>query len=362
MTRDTLNYTTKSCILVPAKRQMEVNAIISSVRIQLGLTLDSREELEAALLLKSKDIHPSEHTVSNLTGNMAQKIMEYAEKNKVTAVVEKNENGTYSVFSAKEDGPKINKFLFDAAWDLTGASAVSENKRMEYARTEQEEIENALKRASEKMSDAFIFSATQPDCYLHIESEGFTFYRNGIPIIQELKENNPTEYDEYLKLQAKSISSPVYMLKDEVMEKGGPLSMTIRTEVVNSLFLKDVKQENLEEVAAEKILRKFLENKYDIGTNKSIENAAMDMKYETMNDFIQYMKEKEKSDPDRTDYYEKVIRLCSNGEIHMSDAASLLERVEIKEQYIEHNPIASIEQYVETMNNEIARQPVSHTR
>lgn len=345
-----VEHSTQSVILIPAKYKEMMDRIIADVKLQLGYTLDNKAELDAALVLQGKSIHPIEQEIAGLDGALAEKVMYFAEKHRVTAVMEKQESGTYSIYSSKEDAEKMNRFLFAAAWNLTGTGGRAEKLRCDYASTEREEINHALERADEKMSNAYIFSATKPDCYLHIEEDAFTFYRNNVPVVTARMQDNSDDYSELLKLQCKSIDSPVYMLQEEVKAKGGPSSENIKKEVTASLYKDVLGKEELEIVAAEKMLRNFLEKKYAISDAHSVRDAADSLLIDGLGAFRDHMLNRIKEDPQREGYYRKVLRLCEiSGNSHMEQASSMLAKAEVKDIIIKRNPIISMDVYQQTV-------------
>lgn len=99
-----------------------------------------------------------------LSAEMAGRLMHFAQKNGIPAVMEKQAENSFSVFTPADKAirEKVDRLFFAAAWDVSGLSGQAEKPRSAYAAQERFEIMHALERTGEKMTDAYVFSASQP--------------------------------------------------------------------------------------------------------------------------------------------------------------------------------------------------------
>lgn len=349
---------TRQYIFVAAKHEDEIKAIVNKARIIYGYSIDTKRELDEALT--RTELSPKEKVYSNLKPELAQKMMEYCDKHNVTAVTEKNEDGTYSLYCAEKDGEKMNRFLYSAAWCITGKSGEIEGKRLNYMVKEKEEINEALSRVDIDMPESYVFSATSPGSYLHISRNGFEYVKNGVVSAQMRASQNPEDYSEILKFQINRLDNAVYMPAQEVASKGGPESDTVKKEVQDSLFRGHLTKEDGYTIQAEKELRNFIENKYKIGPDENLKDAKENMGSLNMKDFEVYFAQKCRRDtPEREAYYNRVMSHTGGFENHIRETEEILRSVEEKTIYVEKPFMVAME----TLDRETEKQKTTtHTQ
>lgn len=318
---------TKKYILVAGKREPEVWAIANKSRIQFGLEIDTKQEMDDALRLT--ELVPQEKEFSNLSAEVAERMLEKALKHHVTAVKEKREDGTYVVYCAEKDKEKLNRFLFSAVWDLTGKSGEIEQRRLSYMLQEKTEIENALKRVQDGMEEAYLFSATNPGCYMHIHPEGYEYVKHGIVSGQMRMEQNPEDYAEVLKFQIRRLDNAVYMPASEVLSKGGPDAQLLQQELTDALYRRHMTKEDGYIIQAEKELRNWIENKYGISTDETLQVAKKGMTSLNLHEFqMEFAKICKRDTPQREAYYQRVINHGEYFGEHILQCSKMLENIQ----------------------------------
>lgn len=75
--------TPKSVVIIPKRYQADMDRIVSNVRMQIGLTLDSKDELKAAILMeanKNRQEYGQLRELYGLSAEMAGRLMHFAAK------------------------------------------------------------------------------------------------------------------------------------------------------------------------------------------------------------------------------------------------------------------------------------------
>lgn len=317
---------TKKYILVSGKREQEMKDIMNQAKIRYGYEIDTKEELDDAISRNA--INPQEQAYKNLSPEMAERILEKARKHHVTAVKQEEPDGTYSVYSSVDDKEKMNRFVYSAAWDLTGKSGEIESRRLKYMLNEKREIEEALGKGT-NLDEAYIFSASNPNCYIHITDTGYEYIKGGQISAKLREDQDPVNYIENLKFQIQRINNAVYMPKAEVESKGGPESSVIKEEVLGTLFEKHLTKEDGYTIQAEKELRNWIENKFSVGTDENYEQAKKYMESINLNEF-QMELSKKCNTPEKEEYYNRIISHSDNFNSHIQSAAKVLETIDNK--------------------------------
>lgn len=343
--------TPKSVVIIPKRYQADMDRIVSNVRMQIGLTLDSKDELKAAILMeanKNRQEYGQLRELYGLSAEMAGRLMHFAQKNGIPAVMEKQAENSFSVFTPADKAirEKVDRLFFAAAWDVSGLSGQAEKPRSAYAAQERFEIMHALERTGEKMTDAYVFSASQPGNYIHIEESGFTIYDGGKAIMAARKSDDLENYEESLKWQClKRYENPVYMLKEEVMEKGGPVSGRITEELKKTFFTDNISKNDLERYAAEKTLRNFLQERFHAGITETDQEKML---LDGTNEFRKHMEQKMAEDPQRADVFRKILRLSMlEGNDHIREALEVINSSHERTEKIYRNPLIYLDQYME---------------
>lgn len=216
--------TSKDILLIRPEDTARVKDVENGIRIQAGLEIDTKEELDRALAITEKEA--KEIVIRGLSEYEATRIVQMSNKNPMfTVVLQEQTDGTYLVASHEKNSERMYEFAMTAITEGENNSAQMQEIKSasQYINQQKKEFLAAIDEIHDRglTQEAYIFSLTTPEYYIHIKPASFEIVDRGmVTHAMELKDN-PTLYPDALKFLGEDIDSPLFVLGSEIKEKGG---------------------------------------------------------------------------------------------------------------------------------------------
>lgn len=216
--------TSKDILLIRPEDTARVKDVENGIRIQAGLEIDTKDELDRALAITEKE--SKEIVIRGLSEYEANRIVHMSNKKPMfTAVLQEQADGTYLIASHEKNSEKMFEYTMIAIAENENNSAQMQDIKLaaQYINQQKKEFLAAIDEIHDRglTREAYVFSMTKPEYYIHIKPAGFEIVDRGmVTHAMELKDN-PTLYPDALKFLGEDIDSPLYVLGTEVKEKGG---------------------------------------------------------------------------------------------------------------------------------------------
>lgn len=235
--------TNKICVFYNPEYTEDIKSIMSSIKVRVGLEIDSKDELEAIISLEKDKNNKKMISVNGLNPLVAEKAIQLSQKLKTPIVIVKNKeaDGTLSLHSKINDQKIFSQIISEAAMSLSGISGKYEASRLEAVLQEQGEIDYIKERvlADKEIDTSYIFSTVFPSNYIKVET-GYFEVHNGDKVKVYSQDSNPENYYEILKFKINRLDNPVVYPANEVEQSNGPQSKEmfekIREEKAASYF------------------------------------------------------------------------------------------------------------------------------
>ncbi len=217
--------TAKDVIVISPEDKERAITIENGMRIQAGLEIDSKAELDRAMAV----MYPNEleQRYDGLTKQEAECIIQMGlnAKKPITIVSEMAPDNTYSVFCRATHAPLVSRFVLDTICNHSNHSKEMEAalKSQAYFQKERTEFLNAIQyiRDTSRAREGYLFSLNDRSHYIMIKEDSFDIVRNGKVVRSMNMASNPALYPDVLKFVGNSLDYPVYKTYEEVVKAGG---------------------------------------------------------------------------------------------------------------------------------------------
>lgn len=216
--------TSKDVLMLRPSDVIRVKNIENGMRIQAGLEIDTKEELDRALALTEKDA--KEVIIKGLTEYEANRIVHFSnKKDKFTVVAYEESDGTFSVASHEKNTGKLHEYAVIAITENENKSPQAQQAiaSASYLAQQKREFLSAVEEIRDRgiTQEAYLLSLTKDNYYIHINPRGFEIVDRGIVTHAMEMKSNPELYADVLKFLGEDIESPVFKLNTEMKEAGG---------------------------------------------------------------------------------------------------------------------------------------------
>lgn len=221
-------------LMIPVEYIQALNSIENSLRLKQGFSIDTPEELKAAILINSPEQKMVE--IKNIDILIANKVLELAnakdsDHRNITITktpypeedlkrLNYDENRKVSLFCRENDLKYLQNYYLEALSEISnkGKDHIEYIKSMHYLNKQELEIKATINNIETygETEKAFVYSLDQPNKYIEINQTSFTVYKDGKAIMGMNQSQNPQAYAQTLKFEIEEFVHPVYKLQREV--------------------------------------------------------------------------------------------------------------------------------------------------
>lgn len=275
--------TSKDVLMLRPSDVIRVKNIENGMRIQAGLEIDTKEELDRALALTEKDA--KEVIIKGLTEYEANRIVHFSnKKDKFTVVAYEESDRTFSVASHEKNTDKLHEYAVIAITENENKSPQAQQAiaSASYLAQQKREFLSAIEEIRDRgiTQEAYLLSLTKDNYYIHINPRGFEIVDRGIVTHAMEMKSNPELYADVLKFLGEDIESPVFKLNTEMKEAGGVKNVlnAVREKIGTGTVPKAYPEDTA--------FKKWIVNNFATGEHTFGNEAALE--YTNIEQFISY--------------------------------------------------------------------------
>lgn len=216
--------TSKDVLLFRPEDTQRIRDIENGIRIQAGLEIDTKEELDRALAIMEKDA--KEIVIRGLTEYEADRVIGMSRKNPAfTAVAQQQSDETWLVASHEKNSSLMYEYVMNAVAENENGSTHMQNvkKAAEYIHEQKKEFLAAIDEIRDRglTRDAYLISLTKQDYYIHIKPSEFEIVDREMVTHFMKAKDNPSLYPDVLKFLGEDVDTPLFVTAEELRENGG---------------------------------------------------------------------------------------------------------------------------------------------